>query len=597
MNLHFFRKIKGLIYRWYRKNFHKDWDVVEHGLDLFQEFADIYGDTINALDTAKRFFEDFMEQTKGLVIVDFLDTDNWDCIRKIEVDKQNGLIWFYWQIPSGNPFEEEIRKIVFPLGYYGMCLKFDNVRFVKGKHNRCFGIIVNGYTIRERNVKGFAKNNGWKIIGMNTTDSFFSTSVVREMDGVYQHWRFISTPISSFWIIPKKLNVRPQDSEKLLYIHGVEKCEKDLKDALNKIKGANKLGTEEQRKEIKTAAHNMRTVAESLFKLIMCFHQEEYQYKVSNYDGLRLSDLTGPLKSTIYKPDFEQMRIDEIPRIANDLSHDSGNPVDFKDLGILYMDITYFVRDFKSRIRKKGNEVITTHSDMPSPHNFVKKTYMDFCFIDEINNTVHKNDGKISFKIETQIGTFINVFGKKDVEVLCKDGYIRNSKEGGIEPLKIWDRDEVIALLDKMYQKVIKICDTNGYDTKMYSLGISFEAKLQKEGVPSHLFTESEIETLMRNANDEYNNKLVIDEDGYAHIIQNPKQGVLYPVAQETWCAGNMYVGKDSSLSDLHNSYVLCMHLWLAYLETGQYMYDDYYVSDNGLDKIIEAVKKFYSNE
>jgi hypothetical protein len=180
--------------------------------------------------------------------------------------------------------------------------------------------------------------------------------------------------------------------------------------------------------------------------------------------------------------------------------------------------------------------------------------------------------------------------------VLCKDGYIRNSKEEGIEPLKIWDRDEVIALLDKMYQKVISICATNGYDTETYSLGISFEAKLQKEGVPSHLFTESEIETLMRNADDEYNNKLVIDEDGYAHIVQNPKQGFLYPVSQETWDAGNMYVGKNSNLSDLHDSYVLCMHLWLAYLETGQYMYADYYVPDDGLDKIIEKVKKYYLN-
>lgn len=597
MSINWFRHIRGLIRRWYRKNFHKDWKVVEHGLDFFQEFADIYNDTINDLETAERFFKDFMEQTKGWVIVDFIDTDNWDCIRKVEVDKQNGLIWFYWQIPSGDPLEEKMRKMVFPLGYYGMCLKFDNVRFLEGKRNRCFGIVVNGYTIREKNIKGFAKNGGWIIQGIDNASSFFSTSVVREKGGVFQHWRFINTPISSFWIIPKCMNVHPQDSEKLLYMFGVEKCEKELKVALDKTRGVDKLGKEEQRKEIKTAAHDMRTVAESLFKLIMCFNQEEYQYKVSNYDDLTLGDLTGPLKKTIYRQDFEQKRIDEIPRLANDLSHDSGNPVDFKDLGTLFMDIIYFVSDFKLSIKKKGNEIITTHSDMPLPHDFVKEKYKDFCFIDEINDTVHKNDGKISFKIETQIGTFINVFGKKGVEVLCNDGYIRNSKEEGIEPLKIWDRDEVIALLDKMYQKVISICDTNGYDTETYSLGISFEAKLQKEGVPSHLFTESEIETLMRNADDEYNNKLVIDEDGYAHIVQNPKQGFLYPVSQETWDAGNMYVGKNSNLSDLHDSYVLCMHLWLAYLETGQYMYDDYYVPDDGLDKIIEKVKKYYLND
>ena len=173
---------------------------------------------------------------------------------------------------------------------------------------------------------------------------------------------------------------------------------------------------------------------------------------------------------------------------------------------------------------------------------------------------------------------------------------IRNTKEAGIDILKVWDRCEVITLLDKMHQKVIEICETNGYDTEAYSLGISFEAKLKKEGTPSHLFTENEIEDLMRNADDENNNQLVIDEDGYAHIIQGFKQGNLYPVSQETWCAGNMYVGKDSNLSDLHDSYVLCMHLWLSYLKTGRHMYDDCYVSDNGLDKVIEAVKQFYSD-
>ena len=596
MSINWFRHIRGLIRRWYRKNFHMDWKVVEHGLDFFQEFADIYNDTINDLETAERFFKDFMEQTKGWVIVDFLDTDNWDCIRKVEVDKQNGLIWFYWQIPSGDPLEEKMRKMVFPFGYYGMCLKFDNIRFLKGKRNRCFGIIVNGYTIRERNIKGFTKNGGWEIKGMDATSSFFSTSVVREKDGVFQHWRFMNTPISSFWIIPKQLNVHPQDSEKLLYIHGVEKCEKNLNLALEKTKGVYKLGKEEQRKEIKTAAHDMRTVAESLFKLIMCFLQEKYQYKVSNYDDLMLHNLTGPLKKTIYKQDFEQNRIDEIPRLANDLSHDSGNPVDFRNLGTLYTDITFFVSDFKSRIMRKGHEVTVIHSDKPSPHDFVKANYRRFCFIDEINENVHKTNGKISFKIKTQIGTFVNLFGKNGEEVLCCDGYIRNTKEAGIDILKVWDRNEVIALLDKMYQKVIAICDANGYDTEAYSLGISFEARLKKEGTPSHLFTEKEIEELMRNADDNNFNKLVIDEDGYAHIIQNPKQGFLYPVSQETWDAGNMYVGKNSNLSDLHDSYVLCMHLWLAYLETGQYMYDDYYVSDNGLDKIIEKVKKYYSN-
>ena len=63
MNIRYFRRIEGLIRRWYRKNFHKNWEVVEHGLDFFQEFADIYGDTINDIETADLFFKDFMGQS------------------------------------------------------------------------------------------------------------------------------------------------------------------------------------------------------------------------------------------------------------------------------------------------------------------------------------------------------------------------------------------------------------------------------------------------------------------------------------------------------------------------------------------------------
>lgn len=55
-----------------------------------------------------------------------------------------------------------------------------------------------------------------------------------------------------------------------------------------------------------------------------------------------------------------------------------------------------------------------------------------------------------------------------------------------------------------------------------------------------------------------------------------------------------MYVGKNSNLSDLHDSYVLCMNLWLVYLKNGQHMYDDTYVPDDGLDKVIEEVDKYY---
>ena len=72
----------------------------------------------------------------------------------------------------------------------------------------------------------------------------------------------------------------------------------------------------------------------------------------------------------------------------------------------------------------------------------------------------------------------MNIFSERD-EVLCRDGYIRSSKDEGVEVLMIWDRNEVITLLNKMYQKVIYECKINGYDVETWSLGISFEAILK----------------------------------------------------------------------------------------------------------------------
>lgn len=111
----------------------------------------------------------------------------------------------------------------------------------------------------------------------------------------------MNTPISSFWIIPKQMNVHPQDSEKLLYMYGVDKCEKKLKTAFDKTNGIEKLCIEEQRSKIKGIGNDMRTVAESLFKLIMCFYQERYQFEVNDYDDLLLKHLTKPLKKTFIK--------------------------------------------------------------------------------------------------------------------------------------------------------------------------------------------------------------------------------------------------------------------------------------------------------
>ena len=142
-----------------------------------------------------------------------------------------------------------------------------------------------------------------------------------------------------------------------------------------------------------------------------------------------------------------------------------------------------------------------------------------------------------------------------------------------------------------IYNCIKSICQKEGLDTDSTIVEISTEYTQCEK--PTHLFTFDEIKAIMGDADDGVNNKLVIDEEGNARLIQNPLHGNLYPVSIETWGAGNHYVGKDSSLDDAAPSYRLCLSLWLSFLQTGIRQYDDYY-TDIDVDETINEIKRFY---
>lgn len=90
-------------------------------------------------------------------------------------------------------------------------------------------------------------------------------------------------------------------------------------------------------------------------------------------------------------------------------------------------------------------------------------------------------------------------------------------------------------------------------------------------GAPTHLFTKEEIAAEMRRADDRVTNRLIIDENGYAKVLQNINRRLSpYPVSHEAWDAGNVYVGKYSKLSTLNDNYIASLQGWLDYLKQGR---------------------------
>ena len=67
-------------------------------IEIFTALADKYGDSINTLQKADEFFDEFIKQTDGVVIVDYLDSDNDDRIEKVAFNHNNVLMTIYTRL-------------------------------------------------------------------------------------------------------------------------------------------------------------------------------------------------------------------------------------------------------------------------------------------------------------------------------------------------------------------------------------------------------------------------------------------------------------------------------------------------------------------
>lgn len=579
---------------------HPNYNVIKNGFVFFQEFADIYGDSINNIDALDFFMKDFMSETQGQVIVDMLDADNWDCIRGYSIDKSKSMLYLYWQLKETDEELKKMRQMAFPLDVYGLAIHFKNIQFVKDKKNICFAICLNGYTILEADIRKQLKTFDPAKSLVYDNKSFFSTSYVRLDVNPTEDMRIMKTPIKSFWLLPKGIGMHPQKSEELLYLLNLQECETMVKEAMNdceKTIQKHKNNDTEVEKAIKVAGNQMRQANENLFKLMMCYYQEEFNFKPDSYNDRLLGDVTGPIKKYIYTSADDATKINKITNIANKCSHFTGLPVTIAELMELFVNTIYYIGDFKLKI-KYGKKLQELESSLVTPNNspndFIKENYNKFDYSGVVIPQRISDKGKMSFVItvKPQEGSHFFLF---ECDYLCQDGFIHTLERNDLsQVLVFWNREEALLAKEAIINYISRACAANGFDDKEIWMYITVSIVAHQEGKPTHLFTEEEIKAVMAAGDDSKNNRLVIDEEGYPRLIQDVDNGSLYPVYQETWCSEMKAVGPTSSLSEAHDSYVTCMNCWLDYLKSGVTIYADMYYSDSNIDEVINKVKAEY---
>lgn len=327
--------------------------IIENGSDIILNIAKQYPDgVITNLNDVDTFFAQLMQETKGLLIVDFLDTDNWDNIKSYKIDAQKGLLYVYWKIPRTFEDEllEEMEKMVFPFDSYGFVLKFKQLKFFTIGNNAFF--TIQGYAVTKKDVKRIAEEDNYNCIWKDEAD-VFSVEMIREKDKKREHWYFLNTPIYSVLFFPKHIPLKPQQSKIVLYLYNLDDCLERLettKEELLKISKATDLKFHDFEDAVCSKANTMRRIMEFILKLEICLHSKDIAKKIDDYSDLLLGDLIKNIKDR--KTEEEKLSLNRIVRLSNTLSHDSGLPIKIEEANELFDLINEYHSKFSELLKK-----------------------------------------------------------------------------------------------------------------------------------------------------------------------------------------------------------------------------------------------------
>ena len=252
----------------------------------------------------------------------------------------------------------------------------------------------------------------------------------------------------------------------------------------------------------------------------------------------------------------------------------------------------------------KHKEAIMEESDgsfkeNQAAYSFIAENYCRFDFSPLLlqEEPESATTAKFSFKFIPRRASTLSAFSLKS-DYLFKDGKIHKEDfSSDTQCYYVYSREIAYGILDLLNRQISELLRANGFQCD-FQTESWFSIQINKMGAPTHLFTKEEIAAEMRRADDRVTNRLIIDENGYAKVLQNINRRLSpYPVSHEAWDAGNVYVGKYSKLSTLNDNYIASLQGWLDYLKTGQAQYMDYVRENSDESNLVAEIKSLYSQD
>lgn len=312
-----------------------------NGPAFFKSLAENFsGQKITERSEIKRFLSELLTQTDGWVILDFLDTGNWDRIEAFELS-DNGvltLIWHDYREADESEQERQVRQMAFPASLYSLGISVNSIVPIIGENSAIF--LLNGYTKTEKEINKIYKegSSDYQIY----THSFFEKRIIRKVSEHWEDIQFHCTPIYSLAIIPKKSGLSSFDSKRLLYTYNIQDLAKRLALVITALDTVDKDDHDLICEKVNTA----RRIFESVLKIECCFREVEIK---DDYSKLLLGSLLNYVKG--FKDEEFQPTLGRMAEILNEFSHDSGKPIDLDRAKLACMLVMTYIKMFQIEIR------------------------------------------------------------------------------------------------------------------------------------------------------------------------------------------------------------------------------------------------------
>lgn len=265
-----------------------------------------------------RFFSKLIKETEGWVILDFLDTANWDKIEKYTLDEESGLlnlVWHDYRKIEESDEEKEMRQMIFPASLYAIGIVVKSIVPITGENTAVF--LLNGFARTEKEIKKLyrAESLDFKI----HDNKFLEKRVVRKVDNEWEVIDFHCTPIYSLAIIPKNSGFSSFDSKKLLYKYNVQDALQRVTSVINSLEQVNPTDHDLICEKVNTA----RRILELVLKIECCYRDIEVK---EGYSQILLGPLFNYVKG-VREPGFNTL-FGKMAEWLNEFSHDSGKEID-----------------------------------------------------------------------------------------------------------------------------------------------------------------------------------------------------------------------------------------------------------------------------